>query len=625
MLSIKPNNKFKSGFSLLELTVALGITGIIMVMLSNVLVTSVGISQKALARSFVREEIAQITESIASDIRAATEIGQCEGTIDDIYCEITLDDFYTWEICPTPEGVKRVCKKDKDGNPVFVSSANIDISTFTIERGFEQLSTSSSSRRNLLVTVAADHVQEGLEIENVYNQTSISTRNYLLTVSSRAKCGNGRIDLGETCDDGNTIDGDGCDSTCVCQKTRETVSLRLADIPRSSGGCTFSSSPVNRTYLGYNLTEVSNQRGYDLLSINKITVRSTNSRRLLGFSDPLIFTLNDVVIVFTDGDKYPLLRDSGTLKLFSDASDFALLEGRSISWFSRLMCIGGNPYDGGRDSTCRNTSTKVWADVPELQKQELVSRINQEDVLRMGRWVFANSTRDRCSAVNMSVTIDAEIEYGCTCGNGVVDYGEACDDGNPDVGDGCRPDCTVESCGDGILDPQDDCEPSLPETFPGNGRTCNASDCSIRKERGVKGDCVRFTCPEDAPYLIGCYYMELVDTAWNGVKTYERKNRLEVTGSRGTSCVGTNVGGDIRKTLLVEGIYCPAGQLEGVGICSSRPNPNSSNGIACGIEYSASAGQQAPERVDCSDTNDKGCFYNQCSNSWWKDYVDIGW
>jgi len=27
-------------------------------------------------------------------------------------------------------------------------------------------------------------------------------------------CGNGIIDVGETCDDGNTIDGDGCSSTC---------------------------------------------------------------------------------------------------------------------------------------------------------------------------------------------------------------------------------------------------------------------------------------------------------------------------------------------------------------------------------------------------------------------------
>ncbi|HEU0030095.1 MAG TPA: DUF4215 domain-containing protein [Kofleriaceae bacterium] len=30
-------------------------------------------------------------------------------------------------------------------------------------------------------------------------------------------CGNGMLETGEECDDGNTVDGDGCSSTCVCE------------------------------------------------------------------------------------------------------------------------------------------------------------------------------------------------------------------------------------------------------------------------------------------------------------------------------------------------------------------------------------------------------------------------
>ncbi|MBA3453023.1 MAG: DUF4215 domain-containing protein [Deltaproteobacteria bacterium] len=30
-------------------------------------------------------------------------------------------------------------------------------------------------------------------------------------------CGNGIIELGETCDDGNTTGGDGCNSICLLQ------------------------------------------------------------------------------------------------------------------------------------------------------------------------------------------------------------------------------------------------------------------------------------------------------------------------------------------------------------------------------------------------------------------------
>jgi len=39
-------------------------------------------------------------------------------------------------------------------------------------------------------------------------------------------CGNGIIEAGETCDDGNTLDGDSCPSTCVIQSCSPTASTR---------------------------------------------------------------------------------------------------------------------------------------------------------------------------------------------------------------------------------------------------------------------------------------------------------------------------------------------------------------------------------------------------------------
>ena len=40
-------------------------------------------------------------------------------------------------------------------------------------------------------------------------------------------CGNARIDPGEVCDDGNTVDGDGCSHDC---KSNETCGNRIADV-----------------------------------------------------------------------------------------------------------------------------------------------------------------------------------------------------------------------------------------------------------------------------------------------------------------------------------------------------------------------------------------------------------
>src|SRR5262245_744119 len=50
---------------------------------------------------------------------------------------------------------------------------------------------------------------------------------------TKARCGNGRVDPGETCDDGNTKDGDYCPSNCRIEKckptsTRFAVSVELS-------------------------------------------------------------------------------------------------------------------------------------------------------------------------------------------------------------------------------------------------------------------------------------------------------------------------------------------------------------------------------------------------------------
>ena len=43
---------------------------------------------------------------------------------------------------------------------------------------------------------------------------------------AKAVCGNGKIEPGETCDDGNTKDGDSCPSNCRIEKCTETSNTR---------------------------------------------------------------------------------------------------------------------------------------------------------------------------------------------------------------------------------------------------------------------------------------------------------------------------------------------------------------------------------------------------------------
>jgi len=50
----------------------------------------------------------------------------------------------------------------------------------------------------------------------------------LLAPAAHAACGDGILDSGETCDDLNTTDGDGCDSSCLVEAGWECVDASFA-------------------------------------------------------------------------------------------------------------------------------------------------------------------------------------------------------------------------------------------------------------------------------------------------------------------------------------------------------------------------------------------------------------
>lgn len=181
-------------FSLLEMIVSMGIIGIVMAMLSNILVLSIQISQESLARSFVREEVTNITNQITNDIREAEAIIQCDGEAQNAFCQIGIGDIFTWEVCTNPDTVFQRCEKNataaQQGSMVlikrnganeivFVSSPNLAINAIRFEPGFDS-GTGGVIRRNVLFTIVGSHKNPRLNVKNVLRQSAISTRNYLL-------------------------------------------------------------------------------------------------------------------------------------------------------------------------------------------------------------------------------------------------------------------------------------------------------------------------------------------------------------------------------------------------------------------------------------------------------------
>ena len=78
------------------------------------------------------------------------------------------------------------------------------------------------------------------------------------------------------------------------------------------------------------------------------------------------------------------------------------------------------------------------------------------------------------------------------CGDGIVDVREECDDGNTDDGDGCSRDCFNEICGDGVQTPNEECD---------YGTEHNSDDplqsfCSTKCTLQMGSDDCRLTCAQ---------------------------------------------------------------------------------------------------------------------------------
>lgn len=178
MYSVNDTKKLRA-FSLVELIVSIGIIGIILLMLNTVIINTAIVAQKSLARSYVREEIATIADLIATDIRAADRVGVCEGEFEDdsLRCEIFGRTNVVWQTC-TIDNIKRICKLSEMGENIFSSSPNLTITAAEFEIGFG--TGAISTRRNIIVTLVADHANPSFNVTNVVRQTVISTRNYVL-------------------------------------------------------------------------------------------------------------------------------------------------------------------------------------------------------------------------------------------------------------------------------------------------------------------------------------------------------------------------------------------------------------------------------------------------------------
>jgi cysteine-rich repeat protein len=257
-------------------------------------------------------------------------------------------------------------------------------------------------------------------------------------------CGDGIVQYGEQCDDGNNINGDGCSSNCMIE--HYTPVCIDADFEYD----------INLGVCGVNC--LSSCGSIDETSINvplgaRYEVRGQVLRGSPGQCQ-------------TNEDFYLEINDEFGPETVDDADPCAI----SV----RIDFLGTFNFNSGWNDIIIHSASQCPPDVHanSVELTKLCLYYIEEcgnGILDSGEQCDDgnNINGDGCSSNCM-------IEhYTPVCGNGILDSGEQCDDGNNINGDGCSSTCVIEHytpvCGNGILDSGEQCD---------DGNNINGDGCS---------------------------------------------------------------------------------------------------------------------------------------------------
>ncbi len=302
-------------------------------------------------------------------------------------------------------------------------------------------------------------------------------------------CGNGTLDAGETCDDGNAAGGDGCSASCQTEFCGDGVVNNVAETcePPNTNTCNATCTARQPTCGdgfvtapeacddgnvidgdGCSSTCEFEPAGQDLTDFGTIVARVTaptggGNRDLETIRDddrpPVTATSPQRHYDTYDGDA-PAATDWIGYTFGADQ-----LFGRVV--FQEGLAFG----DGGFFDTLgvQVRQGGVWVDVPNViitppyagnngvnfETYELAFTPIAGDGIR----IFGNpgGSADFITVAELEVFASAQAT---NCGDGVVETGEQCDDGNTTSGDGCDRFCQTEFCGDGVINNvTETCEP----------------------------------------------------------------------------------------------------------------------------------------------------------------------
>lgn len=307
---------------------------------------------------------------------------------------------------------------------------------------------------------------------------------------------NGVCQAGEGCDDGNTLNGDGCDNNCTVPACGNGV---------SDAGEECDNGPDNDNK---NLNAASPNTGN--ACDTSCRLKSCGNGRVEGGEQ-----CDDANPFNNDGcDSDPACPPSGAPSGCPDGICLTSACGNGISNFDPEACDDGNTVLGdGCDAGPGGNCTPTACGNGVVTSSGTACTTDADCPTGRGETCTGGKCGEQCDDGNTvrGDGCDTFADDGTTpvcktpsCGNGVSDPGEVCDDGDSFNGDGCDTgtggNCTPTACGNGVSTAGEECDDG--NTVKGDGcdvlgngaGTCQSEVCGDGQTNGTEqcdaGNCV---------------------------------------------------------------------------------------------------------------------------------------
>ena len=355
-----------------------------------------------------------------------------------------------------------------------------------------------------------------------------------------AQCGNGRVDEGEACDDGNGIDDDGCSNACelnlcgdgiVNGPDEECDDGNDSNDDQCTNECTRPNAPCTRSAdgcpnLGFiHITGGDFQMGGgadNALPVHLVTVPTFQLMRTEVTEAHFAACRAAGACVGSNGaSALPAVNVS-----WNEAQQFATWVGARLPseaeweyaarsrgqdivypWGNDLDCDRANYADcgaimagcsrpnGNSEQGVCDLAGNVWEMVQDVYSPNYdgapadgSARAGEPGNIVMRGGSFNNDARNLPARAREQFSPDVRHPLigfrlaltppdGAECGNAILDGGEECDDGNDVNEDMCTNNCQFARCGDGIIGPDEECEDENQDNTDFCTNTCQIARC----------------------------------------------------------------------------------------------------------------------------------------------------